>query len=349
MNELDSRLLPPERSSVPLPGNPGFESFDVQTPRLSVVVPVYNEGEHIASSVGVIEESLKAVGESYEIVVVDDGSSDSTWQALTRLVHANVQVCALKFSRNFGKEAAIRAGLEAAGGDAVIVMDADLQHPPALIPEMVRRWNAGECDVVDGRKEPVPRPTWIDEMGAKGFYYWFRRVTGHDLDGSSDFKLLDRAVVNAYLALPERRLFFRGLISWLGFRHSEIMYRVAPRVVGLSKWSFGRLTRFAVDSLFSFSGAFVHIVTVLGFLTIGVAICLGIYTLALKLSGRAMEGFSTTILVELFMGSCIMISLGILGEYVVRIHDELKQRPRYLTSKHLLGERSAGSTTRRAA
>jgi glycosyltransferase involved in cell wall biosynthesis len=307
----------------------------VRNPTLSVVLPVFNESAHLVQSIGVIEAALKSLDKSYEIIVVDDGSSDATWSALVSFARTNPCLSAVGLSRNFGKEAAIRAGLEAARGDAVIVMDADLQHPPALIPEMVNLWSTGECDVVDGRKEPVPRATWLHELGATGFYYWFQRVTGCDLNGSSDFKLLDRRVVDAYLQLPERRLFFRGLISWLGFRHTELMFRVAPRVEGLSKWSFGRLTRFAIDSLLSFSGAFVHIVTILGLGAISVAILLAIYTVALKCFGYASEGFSTIILVELFMGSSIMISLGILGEYVIRIYDELKQRPRYLAARQL--------------
>ncbi len=316
-------------------------------PTISIVLPVYNEGEHLERSFDCIHETVEPLDAQFEYVLVDDGSNDETWPTCLRMARRNPRISAIRFSRNFGKEAAIFAGLETASGDAVVVMDADLQHPPELIGRMFELWRSGEWEVIDGVKKPTARPTWIHEIGATLFYYCFRNVTGCDLRGSSDFKLLDRVVVEAYLGLSERRPFFRGLTSWMGFRHASVPFEVAARTSGDSKWSYSRLTRFAVDALLSYSGIFVHGVTLLGCLFLVFAMGMALYTLAQKWLGLAAEGFSTVILVQLGVGSCIMLSLGVLGEYVVRIHDELKQRPRYIISRQLLSQTAESQTALR--
>ena len=296
---------------------------------LSIVVPAYCEAEHLETSLAVIHQAAAALDVGFEIVVVDDGSRDATWDAFRRagVKLPGLRGCAL--TRNFGKEAAISAGLAMAKGDAVVVMDADLQHPPSLLPEMLRLWRGG-AKIVSAVKLEGGRigPRRWSFSGL--FYRSFSRLAGTELAGQSDFKLLDRAVVDAYLALPERGTFFRALVPWLGFAEARIPFAVAPRVAGETKWGFWGLFRLARDAILSFSTVPLHLITVLGLATLAVSLVLGIQTLWEKLSGQAVEGFATVILLLLACNGVLMLSLGVLGLYVAKIYEEVKRRPRYL-------------------
>jgi len=299
-------------------------------PELSVVLPCLNEGSHLARSLEVLAGVLDGLGLAYELVVVDDGSSDDTWAVLERFAAEHGSLRALRLSRRFGKELALAAGLEHARGAAVLVMDADLQHPPALIPAMVRAWREERFDVVEGVKVKRGAEPVLARLGARFFYPLFRRLSGFDLEGASDFKLIDRRVLEAWAEMGERNVFFRGMSAWLGFRRKELPFEVAPRAGGRSGWSAWRLLRLAVNGITSFSSAPIHLITAMGLLFLAFAVVLGLQTLYGKLAGESATGFTTVIVLLLMVGSLILIALGVIGLYVARIYDEVKGRPRYV-------------------
>ncbi|MEZ5847642.1 MAG: glycosyltransferase family 2 protein [Geminicoccaceae bacterium] len=302
---------------------------------LSVVLPAFNEEAGIVQAVRAIRAVLETCDIGYEILVVDDGSRDATWQELQRLAHSMRSLRAIRFSRNFGKEAAIRAGLEAASGDAAIVLDADLQHPPELIAEMLRLWRTGDVDVVNGVKVDRRRESGIDTVLTRGFYRLFSRLSGLAIDNGADLKLLDRAVIDAYCRLPERQPFFRGLVTWLGFRQVDLHFDVAPRLAGASKWNgFSRLL-LALTSIVSFSTLPLHIISLCGIGTSVFALFLGLQTLWVWAGGSAVEGFTTMILALAFIGGILMLGLGIIGQYLAQIYNEVKARPLYLVREVL--------------
>ncbi len=303
--------------------------------RISVIMPVYNEGEHIKTSVGIVEKILVSHQINYEFVLIDDGSKDNSWEQLSELAKENKQVISVRLSRNFGKEAALCAGLDYATGEAVVVMDADLQHPPELIPELVRCWREEGADVVEGVKSSRGKENFLYKVCAKSFYAILLRMTGIDLRNASDYKLLDRKVVEAMQKMPEKVTFFRGMSAWVGFERMQVPFEVKERVMGTSKWSVRRLTGFAFSAITSYTSAPLHLITVLGLLMFLLSVVLGAQTLVRYLMGNAMEGFTTVILLQLFIGSVLMISLGIIGMYLMKIYHELKGRPRYLVSKKI--------------
>lgn len=300
------------------------------TPRLSIVLPAYCEAEHLADSLALIRRHVSRLGVPYELVVVDDGSPDDTWSVLQTLSRQWPELRALRLARNFGKEGCLHAGLEASYGDAVIVMDSDLQHPPELIDRMYRLWAEDGYDIVNAVKIERGDESWTKRRLTRLYYGLFARLAGVQIGDSSDFKLLSRRVVETYCRLPERNTFFRGLVTWMGYRQTDLPFNVAARAGGTSSWSFLKLVRLAVNSIVSFSTVPLQAVTLMGlaFMVFGVA--LGAEALWQKLSGHAVEGFTTVILLLLIIGSVLMIALGIIGQYVAKIFDEIKRRPRYL-------------------
>ena len=238
----------------------------------------------------------------------------------------------VSFSRNFGKEAGIFAGLELTEGDAVIVMDCDLQHPPSVIPEMWRLWQEG-VEVVEGIKTARGRESLGHKLSAGLFYKIMSCLIKMDMNASSDFKLLDRKVVDVLLALPERNTFFRALSFWAGFRTEAVHYEVQERQFGESKWSFLSLMRYAISNATSFSTLPLQLVTVMGLVSILFSVVLAVQTLVRFLMGTSVEGFTTVILLILIIGGFLMLSLGIIGHYIARIYEEVKGRPKYIISK----------------
>lgn len=304
---------------------------------LSVIIPIYQEGSHIKNSIKVIENILIENQLVYEFVLVDDGSMDNTWSELKSLAKGNNRMNILRLSRNFGKESALCAGLEYAKGDMILVMDGDLQHPPEIIPDMVDAWLTKEYDVVEGIKRSRGKEKMIYRACAKLFYYLIYKSSDINLGRASDFKLMDRKVVEAWKELPERATFFRGMSAWLGFERKEIEFDVAKRVNGKTKWSLFRLIRLAVNAITSYTSVPLHCITLLGIIMFFGAMILSIQTLFMKLSGRASSGFTTVILLQLIIGSAIMTSLGIIGIYLTKIYKEVKARPRYLISDYIRG------------
>lgn len=300
---------------------------------VSVVMPVYNEEKHIITSVETVKKILVDNKINYEFVLVDDGSKDSSWEKLTELSKRDEKIKSVRLSRNFGKEAALCAGLTESKGEAIVVLDSDLQHPPKLIPEFVRIWRDEDVDVVEGVKADRGKESAFHRLCANGFYKLLYRLTEIDLLNASDFKLLDRNVVEAMLSMPEKITFFRGMSAWVGFERRKVPFEVQDRVEGSSKWSFKRLLNLAITSITSYASAPLKLIIWLGFIMFIGSIVLGIQTLVRYLLGNALEGFTTVILLLLFIGSIIMVALGIIGLYLERIYHEIKGRPRYIISR----------------
>lgn len=299
---------------------------------LSVILPAFNEQEAIASAVARISAVLDAAAIPFELVFVNDGSRDGTWQAICGAARGDDRVRGVCFSRNFGKEAALFAGLAEAAGACCVTMDCDLQHPPEYIPEMYRLWTQG-AEVVEAVKADRGKENPIYRFCAKCFYGLISKASRIDMAKSSDFKLLDRKAMDALLEMPERNTFYRALSSWVGFRTAEVPFQVEERTQGVSKWSLSSLIKYAVNSITSFSTAPMQLVTWLGVLTLLGSVVLIVQTLVKKLMGLALEGFTTVIIVQLFVGGAVMMSLGIIGHYIAKIYDEIKRRPRYIVSE----------------
>jgi len=308
---------------------------------LSILAPVYNEAAHLRETIAAITEVLSQVGKPYEIVLVDDGSRDETWDIIMAAAQADEHVRGVRLSRNFGKEGALSAGLRACRGRAVICMDADLQHPPALIPDMVRLWENESFDVVDAVKAHRGREPFHRKMGAGVFSALFNRLSGFDLAGASDYKLLDRKVVDALLEMREVKIFHRGLTEWAGFRHARIPFVVPERAGGASGWPTLRLAQLATNAIVSFSSLPLYLVTLVGLAFLLMAVVLGAWTLYSWFIGRSLSGFSTVILIDLIAGSAILISLGIIGLFIGAIYEETKQRPRYIVRQECGGKKES--------
>ncbi len=306
---------------------------------LSVIIPAYNEEAMIPAAAAAVADILGKAEIPYELIFVNDGSSDATWERIVESSAANPCVRGICFSRNFGKEPAMFAGLEQAEGECAAVMDCDLQHPPEKLVEMYRLWQDG-YEVVEGVKNTRGKESLFYGTSARLFYGLISRSSGFDMRRASDFKLLDRKAVNALLELPERHAFFRALSSWVGFKTTTVSFDVRERAAGESKWSVGKLTQYALSNITSFSTAPMQVVTGLGIVMLIVAIVLGFISLAQKFLGISLGGFTTVIIIELFVGSIVMISLGIIGYYIAKIYEEVIGRPRYIISS----ECRAGTT-----
>lgn len=300
---------------------------------LSVVIPLYREGDHLAATLGHICRLLQTLDMDHELILVDDGSPDFTWRVITELAAGDARIRGLRLSRNFGKEAALAAGLERARGNPVVLMDGDLQHPPELLPHMIAAWRQG-AEVVEAVKLQHGG-SLASRIQARLFYRTFSLLSGHDLKGASDFKLMDQRVLQAWRLMGERNLFFRGMHAWLGFRRVELPFEVPERTGGRTGWSLVDLVRLATTAVTSFSSAPLHLVSLVGAAFAVFAVALGLQTLYLKFSGGAVSGFTTVILLLLVIGSAMMMGLGIIGTYVARIYDEVKGRPRYIVAEDL--------------
>lgn len=302
---------------------------------LSLVIPVFREGRNLLGVLQAVRASLDPCNLPYELVLVDDGSSDDTWNVITAEAKLFPSIRAFRLSRNFGKEAALCAGLERARGDAVILMDADGQHPPSLLPNMVQTWQSSGADIVEAVKRKRGNESLSGKLSALLFYIILNKLSGFDLKGASDFKLLNRKAVNAWLKMGERNVFFRGMTAWMGFSTVQIPFEVVPRSGGQSTWSYLKRLKLALIGITAFSSLPLQLVTFAGALFFAFSLVLGAGTLYQKLAGHAVSGFATVILLQLITGSLLMISLGIVGEYLIRIYEEVKGRPRYLITESI--------------
>ena len=296
---------------------------------LSVVLPAYNEEMNIANTAKTLSELFEREKMDYELVFISDGSRDKTFEEIKKAAEGNPRIKGAEFSRNFGKEAGIFAGLELTTGDAVVVMDCDLQHPPEVIPQMWKLWQEG-AQIVEGKKSSRGKEGFFHKISAGLFYKIMSGLIKMDMSSSSDFKLLDRKVVDVLLSLPERNTFFRALTFWAGFDTRTVEYEVQERKYGTSKWNFFSLMRYAISNCTSFSTLPLQLVTFMGTISIIFSVVLGIQTLVRYLMGNSVEGFTTVILLILIIGGFIMLSLGIIGHYVSRVYEEVKGRPKYI-------------------
>lgn len=302
--------------------------------KYSLLIPFYNEEAQVSITIDTVHKIMSSLDGGFELLLVDDGSKDRTWQEFLKSAEKYPQIRALKFSRNFGKEAAICAAMQEAKGDAVILIDGDLQHPPQLIPQMVQLWHDG-YEVIEAKKNSRGKESIFSKLAANSFYKLFSGTGEINLKDASDFKLLDRKVVDAFNQFSERGTFFRGLSAWLGFKRKEIFFDVADRQTGVSKWNLSNKIRLSIDAISAFSSKPLELIFLIGLLFIFVGLILGIQTLVKFCLGHAAIGFTTVILLELIIGGLILLSLGVIGIYISRIYDEVKGRPRYIISEKI--------------
>ena len=299
---------------------------------LSVIIPAYNEEEIIPKTASVIDGILSGENIDHELLFVNDGSKDKTWEKIEQQAQKFPSVRGVCFSRNFGKESAIFAGIAQAKGDCCVVIDCDLQHPPEKIVEMYRLWEQG-YEIVEGVKTDRGKESSLHRFAAKSFYDIMSGAVGFDMSRASDFKLLDRKAMNVLLNMNEKNAFFRALSSWIGFKSIEVEYEVREREAGTSKWSTKALFKYALTNITSFTSAPMQIVTILGVIVFIVGIAASLEAIITFFEGKAQDGFTTVIILECFTGSFIMMALGIIGFYISKIYDEVKGRPKYIIDK----------------
>ena len=300
--------------------------------KLSVVLPAYNEELMVGKTCRVLAQVLTETQIPYELVVVNDGSRDRTWEEIQKAGERDANVTGVLFSRNFGKEAAIFAGLAQAGGDVVAVMDCDLQHPPQTLIEMYRLWQDG-YEVIEGVKSDRGKEGFLHKECAGFFYDIMSKATKVNMKDASDFKMLDRKAVDSILSMPERNMFFRATSTWVGYKTTSVEFEVQEREAGVSKWSPWTLVKYAFTNIVAFTTFPLQFVTITGVVCFICSLVLMIYSLIQYFAGSAVEGYTTLLMVLLLVGSAMMISLGIIGYYIAKIYEEVKRRPRYIISK----------------
>jgi len=305
---------------------------------LTVIVPAYNEGDNIGAIAGAIKNALSPKDIPYELLFIDDGSSDSTWDEINAASRQDDAVRGVRFSRNFGKEGAMFAGLSEAKGECAALIDADLQHPPAALAEMYEIWRGGDADIVEGRKLSRGKESLIYKAFTGIFYGTLKAMSGVDLANSSDFKLLDRKVVNTLNSMPERRTFFRAMSAWSGFKTAEVGFEVAERRSGKSKFSTRKLIKYAIGSTASYTDAPLHFVTAAGILTFPAGLVLAVIAIARAICGRFVSPTLLISMLLLLLFGVAFVGMGIIGYYLSRVYDELKARPRYIISEKTVGE-----------
>lgn len=303
--------------------------------KLAVVIPVYNEGPVIRNNLKQIMEILDKDNIKGHYLLVDDGSTDSTWPEILSIANEYENVAAIRFARNFGKEAALFAGLTGIDAQTYLIIDSDMQHPPRYVKEMIAMMKREQADIVNGIKLARGKEPLIYRLFANSFYRFMKMLTGLDMIDSSDFKLLDRRVVEELRNFEETRLFMRGLIAWVGFKQVNYEFEVDNRKVSKTRFSKKKLIRVALNSVLAHTSKPLYLTILIGITFFVISFALAIQTLYNFFKGFAVSGFTTVILLILLSGSMIMISLGIIGLYISRIYDEVKNRPPYIISESI--------------
>ena len=298
---------------------------------LTVVVPAYNEAAVLAQFHARLAAVFDGLDMDASVLYVDDGSRDATWQVIGELARADARVAALKLARNFGKEAALTAGLDQVDADAVLVIDADLQDPPELIPEFIARWREG-FDVVYGQRLARDGETWLKRATAAGFYRVMQRLSSTPIPpDTGDFRLMSRRALDAMRGLRERQRFMKGLFAWVGFPQAALAYRRDPRHAGVTKFNYWKLWNFALEGITSFSTAPLRVATYVGLATALVAFGFGLWIIVKTMIwGDPVAGYPSLMTVMLFLGGMQLMALGVIGEYLGRLYVESKARPLYL-------------------
>lgn len=305
---------------------------------LSVIIPVYNEVQ-LEPSVVRVMDILRKNNISYEIILVDDGSKNYAWNEISDIVDKYDNVYGITFSRNFGKESALCAGLDNCSGDCAICLDADMQFPPEVIPDMYKLWEDG-YEVVEGVKKKRQKESIFYKVCAGVFYSALNKFADIDLKNASDFRLLDRSAVDALRNMPEKQTFFRGMSSWVGFKRIQYEFDVADREEGQSKWSFKSLVRLAVDAVTSYTAAPLYVTAAFGIIFLVFMLIMLIQTLYMKIRGEALGGFTTVIILQLLIGAVCLLGMGIMGIYIKKIYEEVKGRPRYIIRRMIGREKN---------
>ena len=302
---------------------------------ISIVIPAYNEQEVLPAFHARLSTTLAQLSYSIEIVYINDGSTDGTLLILEDLYAKDARVALVDLSRNFGKEIALTAGLHKAQGDAVIVIDADLQDPPEVIPQLIKEWENG-FDVVYARRTQRKGESWLKKTSAASFYRIIQRLSKVSIpEDTGDFRLLSRRAVEALNTLPEQHRFMKGLFAWIGYKQKAVYYDRDPRFAGTSKWNYWKLWNFAIDGITSFTTAPLKFATYIGFLTAFIAFIYGSYILIDTLMfGNPVPGYPSLIVIILFLGGVQLMAIGVVGEYVGRIFTETKQRPLYFLNEY---------------
>ena len=306
---------------------------------LSVIIPIYNE-VNIEPNILRTVNVLKKAGIPYEIIMIDDGSKNQAWNEISDIVDKYPHIKALAFSRNFGKESALCAGLDAAEGACAVCLDSDMQFPPEVIPDMYALWEQG-FEVVMGVKKQRQNEGMIYRICSNTFYTVLKKLSGIDLKNGSDFRLIDRIAIDAWKSMPEKQTFFRGMSSWVGFKTTTFEFDVADRTEGESKWSLGGLMRLAIDAVTSYTAAPLYAASFFGILFFIFAVIMGIQTLCMYIMGKAQSGFTTVILLLLIIGAIILLGLGVIGIYIKNIYEEVKGRPRYIIRRVIENKESS--------
>ncbi|MHB1667821.1 glycosyltransferase family 2 protein [Thiomonas sp.] len=298
---------------------------------ISIVVPCHNETENLSTLYTRVKGVMEKINERWELICVNDGSTDNTLMQLVALHQRDPRVVVIDLSRNFGKEAALTAGLHQAKGDAVVPLDADLQDPPDLIPELILKWREG-YDVVNAVRISRDGESWIKKITAHAFYRIINRMSSVDIPADTgDFRLISRPALEAIKLLPERRRFMKGLFAWVGFKTCSVNYHREPRNAGKTKWNYWRLWKFAIEGITSFSQVPLQIASYLGFLISFLAFFYAVFLVFETLFyGNSVKGYPSIMVALLFLGGVQLMALGVIGEYIGRLYDESKQRPIYL-------------------
>jgi dolichol-phosphate mannosyltransferase len=316
------------------------------SPQISIIAPIYNETENIPELYRRIHEALDSQGESWEVLMIDDGSTDGSTDLIREYHARDERVVPVIFARNFGHQIAVTAGLDYARGDAVVIIDSDLQDPPEVILDLVAKWREG-YEVVYAVRTEREGETWFKEFTASLFYRLIYRITDVDIPlDTGDFRLLDRKVVNVMKQMRERHRFLRGMSVWVGFKQAGVEYKRAARFSGETKYPFRKMLKFATDAITSFSYFPLQLAMYIGFISAGISILAIPIVVILRLAGsQAFFGQASTLIAVLFLGGVQLISLGILGEYIGRLYDEAKGRPLYIVSEapELSGEQNKKS------
>lgn len=304
---------------------------------ISIVVPMYNEEGNIRPLYEAIVREFEELWHDFELIFVDDGSRDRSVETVKQLHESDSRVKLICLSRNFGHQIAITAGIENARGAAVVMMDGDMQHPPALIPEMIQRWKEG-YDIVYTVREESEGASFFKRFTAAGFYRLINRmVDTHIVPNAADFRLMDRKAVDCLNSLKERNRFVRGLVAWIGFRQAAMPYVAAARFSGVTKYSFTKMFAFAIDGIASFSTLPLRFSAVIGFIAALIGVPYAIWALYARIfTDTVVPGWTSVVVAVLFLGGVQLMSLGIIGEYIGRIYDEVKGRPLYI-AREMLG------------
>jgi glycosyltransferase involved in cell wall biosynthesis len=299
--------------------------------KYSIIAPIFNELDNLPELYARVRDVMSATGENWELILVDDGSTDGSTERIRELAAKDKHIRPIIFARNFGHQIAITAGWDYARGDAVIIIDADLQDPPETIPEMIAKWKEG-FEVVYAVRAEREGETWFKKVTAAAFYRIIYRITDVKIPvDTGDFRLMDRKVVDVLKQMPERHRFPRGMSAWVGFRQVGVPYKRAPRHAGVTKYPFKKMLRLALNAITGFSYFPLQLATYIGFVAAAVSILAIPVVIFMRLAGHsAFLGQATTLIAVLFLGGVQLISLGVLGEYIGRIYDEAKGRPLYI-------------------